>query len=56
MDNCIFCKILSGVVSCAQVYADAHALAFLDIGPFEKGHALVIPRLHAVTLPELPEV
>jgi histidine triad (HIT) family protein len=56
MDNCIFCKILSGVVPCAQVYADAHALAFLDIGPFEKGHALVIPRLHAVTLLELPEV
>ena len=55
MDDCIFCRILAGTVPCAPVYADAHALAFLDIGPFEKGHTLVIPRLHALTLPDLPE-
>jgi histidine triad (HIT) family protein len=55
MGDCIFCRILAGQVPCAQVYADAHVLAFLDIGPFEKGHTLVIPRLHALTLPELPE-
>jgi histidine triad (HIT) family protein len=56
MGECIFCRILAGTIPCAQVYADAHALAFLDIGPFEKGHTLVIPRLHAPTLPDLPEI
>lgn len=55
MDECIFCRILGGTIPCAEVYADAHAVAFLDIGPFEKGHILVIPRLHAAILPDLPD-
>ncbi len=55
MVDCIFCKILKGDIPCQQVYADAHAVAFLDIGPFEQGHVLVIPRLHAERLPDLPE-
>ena len=29
-------------------------VAFLDIRPVFKGHVLVIPREHVVTLPELP--
>jgi histidine triad (HIT) family protein len=53
--NCIFCKILAGQIPCACVYSDAHALAFLDIAPFEQGHALVIPRVHAARLVDLTE-
>ncbi len=33
---------------------EEHVLAFLDIRPIFKGHVLVIPREHVVTLPELP--
>lgn len=55
MADCIFCMILEGKIPSAQVYADTHAVAFLDIGPFEQGHVLVIPRLHAERLPDLPE-
>ncbi len=55
MADCIFCKILEGKIPCAQVYADAQTVAFLDIGPFEQGHVLVIPRIHAERLPDLPE-
>ena len=54
--NCIFCKILAQQIPSAPVYEDEFAYAFLDIAPFEKGHALVIPRYHAAQLTDLPGV
>lgn len=45
--NCIFCKIIAGAIPAYTVYEDEHALAFLDIAPFEKGHVLVISKHHA---------
>lgn len=53
--NCLFCKIVEGVVPSFKIYEDEQALAFLDINPFEEGHCLVIPKYHAETLPDLPE-
>ena len=38
-----------------MVLDEPHVVAFLDIRPVFKGHVLVIPRAHVVTLPELPE-
>lgn len=55
MSACLFCRIIKGELPSAQVYADDHTVAFLDIGPFEKGHVLVIPRQHAALLTDLPE-
>ena len=55
MGACLFCRIIKGEVPSAQVYTDDHTVAVLDIGPFEKGHVLVIPRQHAAILPDLPE-
>jgi len=52
--TCIFCKILAGQIPSARVYMDEYTYAFLDIAPFEKGHALVIPRYHAERLVDLP--
>ena len=52
--NCIFCKILAHQIPSAPVYEDEYAYAFLDIAPFEKGHALVIPRYHAERLTDMP--
>ena len=52
--NCIFCKILAKQIPSVLVYEDEHTYAFLDIGPFEKGHTLVIPRYHAERLTDLP--
>lgn len=46
IDNCIFCKIVAGQIPCAKVYEDNETLAFLDIGPVNKGHVLVIPKKH----------
>ena len=44
--DCLFCAIVAGEVPSRQVYADEHAVAFLDIAPFHRGHTLVIPRRH----------
>lgn len=48
--NCLFCKIIAGDIPSRQVYADEHAIAFLDIGPWHRGHSLVIPRVHVADL------
>lgn len=45
-ENCIFCKIVAGVIPCTRVYEDEKALAFMDISPLNKGHLLVIPKDH----------
>ena len=44
--NCIFCKIVAGELPCTKLYEDEDTLAFMDIGPVVKGHALVIPKEH----------
>ncbi len=52
--DCIFCKIIARQLPAAILGEDEYALAFLDIAPFEKGHALVIPKYHAEVLSDLP--
>ncbi len=52
--DCIFCKILRGEIPSAQIYADDHVVAFLDIAPAAKGHTLVIPRPHYETMFDMP--
>jgi histidine triad (HIT) family protein len=44
--NCIFCKIVSGELPSRRIYEDDRAVAFLDIGAWHRGHALVVPRRH----------
>jgi histidine triad (HIT) family protein len=44
--DCIFCKIISGELPSRQIYEDDRAVAFLDIGAWHRGHALVVPRRH----------
>ena len=53
--DCLFCKIVSGKIPCYKVYEDATVFAFLDIHPHAKGHAVVIPKIHAVTIFDLEE-
>lgn len=55
MADCIFCKIIAGELPCTKVYEDNKVLAFLDIGPINPGHTLVIPKEHHKTLVDLPD-
>jgi histidine triad (HIT) family protein len=48
--DCIFCKILAGELPARIVDEDERTIAFMDIAPATRGHALVIPRSHATDL------
>jgi histidine triad (HIT) family protein len=55
MDGCLFCGIVAGRVPAAMVHESPGAVAFLDAFPAARGHVLVVPRLHAPTLPDLDD-
>ena len=48
--DCIFCKIVSGVIPCEKIYEDESILAFHDIHPLAPVHFLIIPKLHIESL------
>jgi len=54
MNNCLFCKIVTGEIPTQKVYEDDQVLAFLDINPVNPGHTLVIPKEHHEKLSETP--
>jgi len=54
VSDCLFCGIAGGTVPAHIVLADDIAVAFLDARPVFKGHVLVAPRAHHVTLADLP--
>ena len=51
-NDCVFCAIAAGEIPSFKVYEDDLVLAYLDINPFTKGHALVIPKAHSANLLE----
>ena len=53
--DCIFCKIIKGEIPCSKVFENEKFFAFLDIGPVNKGHTLVIPKKHYKNLLDMPE-
>jgi len=55
MAETIFSKIIAGDIPCHKLYEDDMVLAFLDINPLSKGHALVIPKHPVATLDALPD-
>jgi len=52
--ECIFCAIATGDIPAHLVWTDQDTVGFLDARPVFKGHVLVIPRVHYVTLADLP--
>jgi histidine triad (HIT) family protein len=54
MADCLFCRIVAGQVEAPVVLRDEHTVGFLDHRPVFKGHVLLVPREHVVTLPDLP--
>jgi histidine triad (HIT) family protein len=55
MSDCIFCKIVKGEIPCAKVFEDDKVIAFLDISPANKGHALIVTKKHYETLLDVPD-
>ena len=54
MTGCLFCTLVASDTDASVVWRDDDFVAFLDIRPVFKGHVLLVPRAHVVTLPDLP--
>jgi histidine triad (HIT) family protein len=54
ISDCVFCDIIAGRTAAQVVLSDPEVVAFLDARPVFKGHVLVVPREHIVTLADLP--
>ncbi|GAC1437401.1 MAG: HIT family protein [Solirubrobacteraceae bacterium] len=52
-EECIFCKIVAGELPATVIERDERTLTFMDIHPATRGHALVIPHVHARDLHEV---
>ena len=53
--DCVFCKILARKLPATIVDEDERTIAFMDISPATRGHALVIPRVHSRDIFEASE-
>src|SRR5271168_632271 len=48
--DCLFCRIVAGEIPATIIAEDDRTVAFMDINPATRGHALVVPRSHAQDL------
>ena len=55
MSDCIFCKIANGEIPSATLYEDEEFRVILDLGPASKGHALILPKVHAANIYEISD-
>lgn len=55
MEECIFCKIISGEIPSVKVYEDDLVLAFNDLTPQAPTHILVIPKEHISSANEIDD-
>ena len=52
--GCVFCAIVASRAPAVVLLREDSCVAFLDLFPIARGHALVVPVEHAATLGELP--
>ncbi len=52
MNDCIFCRIVSGQIPAQRVYEDDHVLAIRDINPQAPVHVLIMPKRHVASVLE----
>ena len=55
MDDCIFCKIVSGEIPSDILYRDDEVIAFRDVHPVAPTHILIVPVEHLVTTQDIPD-
>lgn len=54
-EETLFTKIIKGEIPSYKTYEDDNHYAFFDIGPFSKGHTLVIPKKVYDNISDMPE-
>ncbi|MFH1137470.1 MAG: HIT family protein [Pseudomonadota bacterium] len=55
MMDCIFCRIVAGLIPSTKVHEDDRFYCFMDINPLTRGHALLIPKDHHENLAAMPD-
>jgi histidine triad (HIT) family protein len=55
LDNCIFCKIATGIIPSKKVYEDEDVVVIHDINPAAPVHLLIVPKQHIPTLADCNE-
>ena len=53
MNDCLFCKIIEGVIPSSKVYEDDMVYAFNDIAPAAPVHVLIIPKEHITSAADI---
>ena len=53
MSDCLFCKIIAGVIPVKPVYEDENLIVIQDINPQAPLHVLIIPKAHIASLNDL---
>jgi len=48
--DCIFCKIVAGIIPSTKIYEDDDVIAFHDIHPIAPIHFLIVPKVHVESL------
>ena len=56
MQECLFCKIISGEVPADIILDKKNILAFKDINPQAPVHILIIPKIHISTLNDIDAI
>ena len=55
MEDCLFCKIVSGEMDTDFVYSDDQVVVFEDINAQAPVHLLIVPKKHIADLNSLKE-
>lgn len=55
MENCIFCKIVKGLIPSSKLYEDDNFIVIRDINPLYKVHDLIITKKHIASVNEVNE-
>lgn len=55
IENCIFCKIVTGGIPTEFLYEDDHLVVFKDIKPLAPVHLLLVPKKHIRSINDLED-
>jgi histidine triad (HIT) family protein len=53
VDDCLFCRIISGQLPSTKVHEDGHVVAIRDIAPRAPTHILLMPKEHIASAADL---
>ena len=54
VSDCVFCAMQRGEIRFVEVFSNEFLFAFMDIGPLNHGHVLIVPQKHYANIFEVP--